>query len=44
VGLLLAVPLAEVVGVLARFALGQYLASPLYSGVRGSRAEEGSDV
>lgn len=35
VGLLLAVPLAAIVGVLARFALGQYLASPLYSGVRG---------
>lgn len=33
VGLLLAVPLAAMVGVLARFALGQYLASPLYSGV-----------
>lgn len=32
VGLLLAVPLAAIAGVLARFALGQYLASPLYSG------------
>jgi predicted PurR-regulated permease PerM len=30
VGLLLAVPLAAMVGVLARFALRQYLASPLY--------------
>lgn len=32
VGLLLAVPLAAVVGVLGRFALRQYLASPLYLG------------
>lgn len=32
VGLLLAVPLAAAVGVLARFALRQYLASPLYQG------------
>ncbi len=32
VGLLVAVPLAAVCGVLARFALKQYLASPLYSG------------
>jgi predicted PurR-regulated permease PerM len=32
VGLLLAVPLAAAVGVLARFALGRYLASPLYTG------------
>jgi predicted PurR-regulated permease PerM len=32
VGLLLAVPLAAAVGVLARFALRQYLASPLYTG------------
>ncbi len=42
-GLLLAVPLAAVVGVLARFALGQYLASPLYSGSRRA-AREPSDV
>jgi predicted PurR-regulated permease PerM len=33
VGLLLAVPLAAAVGVLARFALQQYLKSPLYLGV-----------
>jgi len=33
VGLLLAVPLAAATGVLARFALRQYLASPLYTGV-----------
>jgi predicted PurR-regulated permease PerM len=32
VGLLLAVPLAAAVGVVARFALRQYLASPLYRG------------
>jgi predicted PurR-regulated permease PerM len=32
VGLLVAVPLAAVIGVLARFALRQYLASPLYTG------------
>jgi predicted PurR-regulated permease PerM len=34
VGLLLAVPLAAVAGVLARFALSRYLASPLYRGER----------
>ncbi len=34
VGLLLAVPLAAVIGVLARFAVSQYLASPLYHGGR----------
>ena len=32
VGILLAVPVAAVIGVLVRFALGQYLASPLYGG------------
>ena len=32
VGLLVAVPLAATIGVLARFALKRYLASPLYSG------------
>lgn len=32
VGLLLAVPLAAAMGVIARFALNQYLASPLYRG------------
>jgi predicted PurR-regulated permease PerM len=32
VGLLLAVPLAAAIGVLARFALSQYLASPIYRG------------
>jgi predicted PurR-regulated permease PerM len=33
VGLLVAVPLAAAVGVLSRFALRQYLSSPLYTGV-----------
>jgi predicted PurR-regulated permease PerM len=32
VGLLLAVPVAAVIGVLVRFALSRYLASPLYRG------------
>jgi predicted PurR-regulated permease PerM len=32
VGLLLAVPLAAATGVLVRYALSQYLASPLYTG------------
>ena len=32
VGLLLAVPLAASLGVLARFALARYMASPLYTG------------
>ncbi len=32
VGLLVAVPLAATIGVLARFALARYLASPLYRG------------
>jgi predicted PurR-regulated permease PerM len=31
-GVLLAVPVAAVIGVLCRFALGRYLASPLYDG------------
>jgi predicted PurR-regulated permease PerM len=34
VGLLLAVPLAAVAGVLARFALRRYLESPIYHGGR----------
>src|SRR5262249_36274953 len=38
VGLLIAIPLAAAVGVLLRFALAQYLASPLYTGrPRGGR-------
>lgn len=32
VGVLLAVPIAAVIGVLVRFALGRYLSSPLYDG------------
>ena len=32
VGLLLAVPLAAAIGVLVRFAIRQYLESPLYTG------------
>ena len=32
VGLLLAVPVAAAIGVLVRFAIRQYLASPLYTG------------
>lgn len=39
VGLLLAVPLAAAVGVLTRFAIAQYLASPLYLGP-GKRARK----
>ena len=37
VGLLVAVPVAAAIGVLVRFALRKYLASPLYTG--GSRAD-----
>ena len=33
VGMLLAVPVAAAIGVLVRFALNVYLASPLYSGI-----------
>lgn len=36
VGILLAVPVAAVIGVLIRFALGRYLDSPLYTGTRPS--------
>jgi predicted PurR-regulated permease PerM len=32
VGLLIAVPLAAAIGVLVRFALRRYLASPMYTG------------
>ena len=39
VGLLLAVPLAAVIGVLARFLLRQYLASPYYRGHTGKAPE-----
>ncbi|MGO4172670.1 AI-2E family transporter [Bosea sp. TAF32] len=47
VGLLLAVPLAAVIGVLCRFALRQYLASNLYHGVgarRAARAKSSADA
>ena len=37
VGLLIAIPLAAAIGVLVRFALRQYLASPLYTGEETSR-------
>ena len=37
VGLLLAVPLSAVIGVLCRFALRQYLASNLYRGIEPPR-------
>ncbi len=37
-GLLLAVPAAAVIGVLVRFALSRYLASPLYLGAEGAVA------
>jgi predicted PurR-regulated permease PerM len=40
VGLLLAVPLAAAAGVLVRFALRQYLASPLYTGPPPSPGQE----
>ena len=39
VGLLLAVPLAAAVGVLARFALRKYLASPIYLGAVRTRTD-----
>jgi hypothetical protein len=38
-GLLLAVPLAASVGVLARFALRRYMASPLYTGEEAEAPE-----
>jgi predicted PurR-regulated permease PerM len=41
-GLMLAVPLAASVGVLTRFAIRQYLASPLYTGVPRVRLHDGS--
>lgn len=42
VGVMLAVPLAAIIGVLVRFALRQYLASPLYSGVTPPPAAGGT--
>ncbi|MDP3257853.1 MAG: AI-2E family transporter, partial [Bosea sp. (in: a-proteobacteria)] len=38
VGLLLAVPLAAIIGVLCRFALRQYLASNIYHGGDATKA------
>jgi len=38
VGMLIAVPAAAMIGVLARFGLSQYLASPLYTGTRKTEA------
>jgi predicted PurR-regulated permease PerM len=44
VGLLLAVPLAAAMGVIARFALSQYLASPIYRGSEPMIIRPGIDV
>ena len=44
VGIMLAVPLAAVIGVLVRFALRQYLASPLYHGYRLPSAPKGEGI
>jgi predicted PurR-regulated permease PerM len=41
-GLLLAVPVAAAIGVLARFALRQYLASPLHGGGTIEELDEAS--
>jgi predicted PurR-regulated permease PerM len=49
VGLLVAVPVAAVVGVIIRFLIGQYQASRLYTGYAGTRSvpegmvDEGKD-
>ncbi|HXW25192.1 MAG TPA: AI-2E family transporter [Xanthobacteraceae bacterium] len=43
VGLLVAVPLSAAVGVLARFAVHQYLASPLYTGVATAAADSAGE-
>ncbi|MEZ5774316.1 MAG: AI-2E family transporter [Hyphomicrobiaceae bacterium] len=43
VGLLVAVPLAAAVGVVARFAVGEYLKSPLYLGEEEAGAAAGDD-
>ncbi|MFQ5984961.1 MAG: AI-2E family transporter [Alphaproteobacteria bacterium] len=43
VGVLLAVPTAAVIGVVVRFALSRYLASPLYLGTSGDDGLEGGD-
>jgi len=43
-GLLIAVPAAASVGVLFRFALSQYMASPIYTGVRAARPPKAPDA
>jgi predicted PurR-regulated permease PerM len=43
-GLLVAVPVAAAIGVLVRFALGRYLASPLYTGGLRPAADEGATI
>ena len=40
VGMLLAVPVAAAIGVVARFAVGKYLQSPLYHGTAGPQDSE----
>ena len=42
-GVMLAVPVAAAIGVLIRFALGQYLASPLYAGQRATARDTAPD-
>jgi predicted PurR-regulated permease PerM len=44
VGLLLAIPLAAAVGVLVRFGLSQYLASPLYTGRTARRNSDRPEI
>jgi predicted PurR-regulated permease PerM len=39
-GVLLAVPVAAIIGVLIRFALQQYISSPYYAGTRNGSSEE----
>ena len=44
VGLLLAVPLAAIVGVVTRFAVRSYLASPLYTGASPAGADDPTTI
>ena len=44
VGLLIAVPLAATIGVLARFGIRQYLASPFYSGATVADRADATDA
>ena len=39
-GVLLAVPVAAIIGVLIRFALQQYISSPYYAGPQDASSEE----